>query len=291
MHKTQFTCYYVKVEDTEEAGHVSSGEEVDDNGSKGDPFRRMRWFYPELSGRDAEAILRIHQIEGSFLLRSRLATASREEAPDSQKEYTLNVWSGKRSWQYRVEYREDGSVKFGLKNYGSIKEFDTKMRRGYQISNGVHNIILKTPIPNISEPSITKEKVFNTEIARLSRCPDIIYSGTSAIHPGKVNYDVQSGYLTKQGHFVKSWKKRWFTLRQNTLSYYKNNNMGQSPINTINLDMITEIIENDHNYKKEYCFTIVGRDKYRLTMEAENATEYKRWIEKLSWIIKLNKIP
>ena len=300
MHKTKFTCYYVKVEDdyAEEIEHVLSVEEVDDNGNKGDPFKRMRWYYPELSGRDAEAILRVHQIEGSFLLRSRMTMPSREGAPVSQKEYSLNVWYEKRSWQYRVEYgSEDGSVKFGLKNYGSVKEFDTKMRRGYQISNGVYNVILKTPIPNISEPSITKEKVFDLEIAKLSRCPDIIYSGhdvnstsSSAIHSRKVNYETHSGYLTKQGHVVKSWKKRWFTLRQNNLSYYKNNNKGQPAINTINLDTIAEIIENDHNYKKEFCFTIIGRDGYKLTMEAENEAEYKRWIGKLSGIIKLKKI-
>lgn len=299
MHKTKFTCYYVKGDNyTEEMEHIPFGEEVDENGNKGDPFKRVRWYYPELSGRDAEAILRLHQIEGSFLLRSRMVMSSKKGAPVSQNEYSLNVWFEKRPSQYKVEYRcEDGSIKFGLKKYGSVREFDSKMRRGYLINNGSHDIILKTPIPNISEPSITKEKVFDIEIAKLSRCPDIIYSGhdanytnISAIHLRKVNNEMHSGYLTKQGHLVKSWKKRWFTLRQNNLSYYKNNNQDQSAINTINLDTIDEIIENDHYYKKEYCFTIVGKGGYKLTMEAENEAEYKRWIEKLSRIIKSNKI-
>jgi len=32
---------------------------------------------------------------------------------------------------------------------------------------------------------------------------------------------MKEGWLTKQGKVVKSWKKRWFVLKDNTLSYYK----------------------------------------------------------------------
>jgi hypothetical protein len=32
---------------------------------------------------------------------------------------------------------------------------------------------------------------------------------------------LQSGYLIKQGHRVKNWKRRWFVLKGNTLSYFK----------------------------------------------------------------------
>eukprot|EP00300_Choanocystis_sp_HF-7_P030520 c39374_g1_i1.p1 GENE.c39374_g1_i1~~c39374_g1_i1.p1 ORF type:complete len:113 (+),score=6.74 c39374_g1_i1:41-379(+) len=30
------------------------------------------------------------------------------------------------------------------------------------------------------------------------------------------------GYMTKLGHVIKTWKRRWFKLSGNTLSYYKN---------------------------------------------------------------------
>lgn len=33
---------------------------------------------------------------------------------------------------------------------------------------------------------------------------------------------VKKGWLTKEGEIVKSWKKRWFVLGTETLSYYKN---------------------------------------------------------------------
>lgn len=31
----------------------------------------------------------------------------------------------------------------------------------------------------------------------------------------------KEGYLTKEGWKVKNWKKRWFVLGKETLSYYK----------------------------------------------------------------------
>jgi len=33
---------------------------------------------------------------------------------------------------------------------------------------------------------------------------------------------VKKGWLTKEGEIVKSWKKRWFVLGTETVSYYKN---------------------------------------------------------------------
>jgi len=33
---------------------------------------------------------------------------------------------------------------------------------------------------------------------------------------------IKSGYLKKKGEKRKAWKKRWFVLRSNRLSYYKN---------------------------------------------------------------------
>jgi len=35
------------------------------------------------------------------------------------------------------------------------------------------------------------------------------------------NIAVKGGWLTKRGHKVKNWKRRWFVLRGNTLTYYK----------------------------------------------------------------------
>ncbi len=53
-------------------------------------------------------------------------------------------------------------------------------------------------------------------------------------HAGKVNmardmgdptigrFAMKGGWLTKRGHKVKNWKRRWFSLRGNSVHYYKN---------------------------------------------------------------------
>lgn len=46
---------------------------------------------------------------------------------------------------------------------------------------------------------------------------------------------VKEGYLTKQGHVVKNWKKRWFVLRIGQLQYFKSLTKLKEPKGSINL--------------------------------------------------------
>eukprot|EP01102_Stenamoeba_stenopodia_P011124 TRINITY_DN3402_c1_g1_i1.p1 TRINITY_DN3402_c1_g1~~TRINITY_DN3402_c1_g1_i1.p1 ORF type:complete len:213 (+),score=38.64 TRINITY_DN3402_c1_g1_i1:257-895(+) len=56
------------------------------------------------------------------------------------------------------------------------------------------------------------------------------------------NHDkiLKSGYLVKQGHIVKNWKKRWFVLRYYTLSYFDDEE-AIHPLRTIQLSDVKDL--------------------------------------------------
>ncbi|KAF9930940.1 hypothetical protein FBU30_011049 [Linnemannia zychae] len=68
---------------------------------------------------------------------------------------------------------------------------------------------------------------------------------------------VRSGYLLKLGNKYKTWRKRWFVLRGDKLTYYKNHKEYQ-PHGIIPLSTIIDCLQTDPISKsKQYCLRIV----------------------------------
>jgi len=44
----------------------------------------------------------------------------------------------------------------------------------------------------------------------------------------------KAGWLTKKGHNVKNWKRRWFVLKDTSLIYFKSPTVKQTNTNTTN---------------------------------------------------------
>src|ERR1700722_19685896 len=57
---------------------------------------------------------------------------------------------------------------------------------------------------------------------RTRRLTEVWASEPEGLEPVMWSKPDKQGELRKQGHFVKSWKTRWFVLQQDKLFYFKN---------------------------------------------------------------------
>eukprot|EP00742_Colponemidia_sp_Colp-10_P000606 GILJ01000662.1.p1 GENE.GILJ01000662.1~~GILJ01000662.1.p1 ORF type:complete len:128 (-),score=12.14 GILJ01000662.1:137-520(-) len=86
----------------------------------------------------------------------------------------------------------------------------------------------------------------------------------------------KEGYLTKQGGFVKNWKRRYFVLRDNVITYFKTPT-STSPQGIIPLDQCLAVKSADDVINKccSFIVSIPGRTYYIL---AESDEERDEWI-------------
>jgi len=100
----------------------------------------------------------------------------------------------------------------------------------------------------------------------------------------------KGGYLTKRGHAVKNWKRRWFVMKDPTLCYYKKPN-DTTPAGIIILDDILTIISEKNIYKDvrpsdrpNYWFEIMTK-KSNYLVAADSEQEMLDWVEALEFVI------
>ncbi|KAG8890781.1 hypothetical protein FRB98_004826 [Tulasnella sp. 332] len=90
---------------------------------------------------------------------------------------------------------------------------------------------------------------------------------------------VKSGYLLKKGERRKTWKKRWFVLRQTQLSYYKSSKEYQTlrvlPISEIH--SVSQVTLKRHDYT--FGIVIPSRTYY---IQAGSAAEVDSWVRAIS---------
>jgi len=89
----------------------------------------------------------------------------------------------------------------------------------------------------------------------------------------------KTGWLVKEGGSFKSWKKRYFVLKNGELSYFKN--PGEEALGTVSLGGATSGIEITDSKKKPHCFQIVTPSRTYL-LSADNDDDRKAWLEALN---------
>lgn len=107
---------------------------------------------------------------------------------------------------------------------------------------------------------------------KIKKYGDIRVPATSLHPPDK------DGYLTKQGGAIKTWKKRYFVLKDRTLYYYKTPK-DQMFTGKLELEGSSQIREEPQKKKTMFSISTAKRIYY---MYADKPEEMKEWVEALS---------
>ncbi|CAM1311332.1 PLEKHH2 (predicted) [Pycnogonum litorale] len=94
----------------------------------------------------------------------------------------------------------------------------------------------------------------------------------------------KSGYLTKLAGKLKTWRKRWFVLKNGTLSYYKSeNDINRKPQGQVILDDVCRVTRAEGASTFEIA---TGKRTYYLS--AESAATMEEWIKILQNVLRRN---
>lgn len=93
----------------------------------------------------------------------------------------------------------------------------------------------------------------------------------------------KSGYLLKMGSRVKTWKRRWFVLRQGQILYYKSpSDVIRKPQGQVELNSRCQIVRGEG----AQTFQLISEKKtYYLTADSPNLLE--EWIRALQSLLKV----
>jgi len=95
---------------------------------------------------------------------------------------------------------------------------------------------------------------------------------------------VKRGWLTKQGNYVKSWKLRWFILREKSLSYYKSDKESDAtPAGTIALQD-AKTADAFAKTGKKHCFELQTPQR-TFYLYAETAADAAEWMSAISKLV------
>ena len=254
---------------------------------------QIDWFHPNMNQTMACAFLQTHDREGSYLLRQ-----SNEPSIDNVEKYTLSVWSGRGIFEFPVKFQtEKAELEYGLHAY-TIPEFKAHFNKIPRIGKPNQALILKSPMSRyIQEPrhyEVYKPEGFGRSIDTLKRFQgDSIFHGKDTENSESHSSINKSGFLYKRGHIRKNWKKRWFVLDRDGLSYYTSPPVSTALcdsrlIRKLNLKQVLWIDTSEHKFKQKFCFTLYFPG-VKYSIHASEEEEYEAWISILNKALNLHR--
>ncbi|XP_030644925.1 pleckstrin homology domain-containing family A member 2 [Chanos chanos] len=130
----------------------------------------------------------------------------------------------------------------------------------------VGGVVVQTPIQqNEADDVFIGEAPSHVTLKRVQKC-----------HPSVV----RSGYCVKQGNVRKSWKRRFFTLNDHAVSYYKNE-MDKEPLRSIRLMDIQKVheclVKSGDLLTRDNLFEIITNTR-TFYIQADSPEEMNGWI-------------
>ncbi|XP_053737078.1 pleckstrin homology domain-containing family A member 1-like [Synchiropus splendidus] len=93
---------------------------------------------------------------------------------------------------------------------------------------------------------------------------------------------IKAGYCVKQGAVMKTWKRRYFVLEQNSLSYYKSD-LEREPLRVIPLKDVQNVQEGTHsdNMARDNLFELVTSSR-TFYIQTDSPEETAKWISSIT---------
>lgn len=136
-------------------------------------------------------------------------------------------------------------------------------------------------------------RILQTGISSVQSAVQQQYTGGSNFYPSTLDIQssMKSGWLQKQGGVVKSWHRRWFTIKGDYMYYYATVDEVKAPLGVIFLPG-SRVVEHPFNANEpgKFVFEIVPETRTNATHDtypiaAENEEERKEWIKIIKQVL------
>jgi len=231
-------------------------------------MEELDWNHGNISRHTAEALLMANGREGSFLLR------------DVKEGHCLSVRGRDSVKHFKIEQTSEG-ISFAHSLFDDLDQLLQILANQVILCGQTGDLsknfdqgtllTLKYPYPKqVVEPDTYDEIMMLHSTIRENATLDDLNEQMKAVPLAS-----KSGFLTKQGGSIKSWKTRWFVVVRNELSYYIDRS-SEKPIKTLNLEECGRLSSED---LKEWTSIIEWKMKQnlqQLTEKTKRQQEYNR---------------
>lgn len=228
------------------------------------------WYHPDLKRHTAESMLMQNGLNGTYLLR-----------PTSKNsgEYALSVRCEQTVKHFKIIW-VTSEITFGQRVFKSAAEFVEHFKnKPLLCGQSGEAVLLKIPYPrDITEPDFYEPVTVHAEL-----------STHDSVSPLNVDFSVNSkeGFLTKLGHYFKTWRTRWFVLHHNELSYFKEK-FSRTPIRVLDLHECKECCQDSSQTDKNYVIRLDMGWRVFL-MYSTSQQDMSDWIRRINWRLNANR--